>query len=97
MALAIVHHLALGQGKSLHEIVETLDSFTGRYLVMEFVERGDELITANPGFFPAMQRNPDGFDWYALETFEAELSKRFATIERLPSHPGSRTILLCSR
>jgi hypothetical protein len=97
MALAIVHHLALGQGKSLHEIVETLDSFTARHLVMEFVERGDELIVADPEFFPAMQRSPNGFDWYTLENFEAELSKRFSTVERLPSHPGSRTILLCSR
>jgi hypothetical protein len=97
MALAIVHHLALGQGKTLPEIVEMLDGLTERHLVVEFVARNDELIVADPGFFPAMQGNPDGFDWYGLQSFEAELGKRFATIERLPSHPGSRTILLCSR
>jgi SAM-dependent methyltransferase len=97
MALAIVHHLALGQNQSLSDIVGGLDKFTGRYLVMEFVDRKDELIVAEPEFFPAMHRNPGGFDWYRLENFEAELAQRFASVERLPSHPESRTILLCTR
>jgi len=97
MALAIVHHLALGQNQSLCDIVGTLDSFTDRHLVMEFVDLEDELIVAEPDFFPAMKQNPGGFDWYTLENFEAELGERFATVERLPSHPESRTLLLCSR
>lgn len=97
MALAIVHHLALGQGKSLHDIVSTLDEFTVSHLVMEYIDRHDQLIVAEPEFFPAMQRTPYDFDWYTLEAFESELSKRFATVLRLPSHPASRTILLCSR
>jgi SAM-dependent methyltransferase len=97
MALAIGHHLALGQNKSLTDIAGTLDRFAGRYLVMEFVDRTDELIVAEPEFFPAMHRNPAAFDWYTLANFEAELGRRFRTVERLPSHPESRTILLCAR
>lgn len=97
MALAIVHHLALGQNQSLRDIVGGLDRFTRRYLVVEFVDREDELIVAEPEFFPAMHENPRGFDWYTLENLEAELGQRFSSVERLPSHPESRTILLCVR
>ena len=97
MALAIVHHLALGQNQSLTDIAGTLDKFAGRYLVMEFVDRADELIVAEPEFFPAMHRNPSAFDWYTLANFEAEFGRRFASVEKLPSHPASRTILLCTR
>jgi SAM-dependent methyltransferase len=97
MALAIVHHLALGQNQSLCDIVDSLDRFTRRYLLMEFIDRDDELVVAEPEFFPAMHRDPGAFDWYRLENFEAVLRRRFASVERLPSHPESRTILLCTR
>lgn len=97
MALAIVHHLALGRNQPFRDIVGMLDPFVGRHLVVEFVDRNDPLVVAEPEFFPAMNSRPDEFDWYTLADFEAALAERFASVERQPSHPESRTILVCSR
>ena len=97
MALAVVHHLVLGQNHTFSQVVDTLDAFTEKHLAVEFVEKLDELIVAERDFFPAYDVRPDGFDWYTEANFVDELEKRFASVDVLPSHPGSRTILLCSR
>lgn len=97
MALAIVHHLALGQNRSFPEIVDMLDGFTGSHLAVEFVDKMDELIVAEREFFPAYKANAAAFGWYTEQNLVDELRKHFQRVEVLPSHPESRTILLCSR
>lgn len=97
LALAIVHHLALGQGLPFHDIVKILSAFTNKYLLIEFIARDDPLIVAEPTFFPAFNVGQHRFEWYTLDNFLDELSKYFRQIEIRVSHPESRVILICEK
>jgi len=97
LALAIVHHLALGQGLRFDEIASILGGLADKYLCVEFVDIDDAMITDDPDFFPALKASPDGFAWYAREEFMRELRRYFGTIKVVPSHPGSRSLLVCSK
>jgi SAM-dependent methyltransferase len=97
LALAIVHHLALGEGLRFQEIVKILSAFTNKYLLIEFVARNDPLILAEPTFFPAFNADQYRFDWYTLDNFVQELSLCFRQIEIKGSHPESRVILICEK
>lgn len=97
MALAIVHHLALGQGHSFERIASTLSGLASRYLCVEFVQRDDKMVVDDPGFFPAMVKSPDSFGWYHVDGFVAALRRHFDEIQVLPSHPSTRLMLLCSK
>jgi|tagenome__1003787_1003787.scaffolds.fasta_scaffold20987262_2 hypothetical protein len=88
LALALVHHLAIGSNVPLPEVVSWLRSIGGT-LVVEFVEPHDpmaERLLANKraGLFPD----------YRIDAFEAELAKHY-TIERTVALPGgSRTLFV---
>jgi SAM-dependent methyltransferase len=97
MALAIVHHLALGQGHSFERIAATLSGLASKYLCVEFVQRDDKMVVDDPGFFPAMTKSPSSFDWYHVDGFVAALKRHFDEIEVLPSYPSTRLMLLCSK
>jgi SAM-dependent methyltransferase len=97
MALAIVHHLALGQGHSFERIASTLSGLASRYLCVEFVQRDDKMVVDDPGFFPAMVKSPGSFGWYTVDGFVAALRRHFDEIQVLPSYPSTRLMLLCSR
>jgi len=97
LALAIVHHLALGQSMSFDEIAAALGRLAKKYLCVEFVAIDDPMITSDPGFFPAYSASPGSFGWYDRENFVRALGAHFSTIELAPSHPQSRTLLICTR
>jgi hypothetical protein len=97
LALALVHHLALGRGLSFNEIARRLSDFTKEYLLVEFVAREDKLIVGEPSFFPAFNANPRQFDWYTLDNFLQELGLYFRQIEITEPSAGSRVILICTR
>ncbi|TET39275.1 MAG: class I SAM-dependent methyltransferase [Planctomycetota bacterium] len=97
LALAIVHHLALGHGIGFDEIVNKLGAFVTKYLLIEFVAKEDKLIEADPDFFPAYNADPRGFGWYTLDRFTRELRRRFRDVDIRKSHPESRVILICTR
>jgi SAM-dependent methyltransferase len=97
MALAIVHHLALGQGHSFERIASTLSGLASRYLCVEFVQRDDKMVVDDPGFFPAMMKQPRAFDWYHVDGFVAALRRHFDEVQVLPSYPSTRLMLLCSK
>jgi SAM-dependent methyltransferase len=97
MALAIVHHLALGQSHPFDEIASILGRLATKYLCVEFVDLNDEMITSDPGFFPAYNASRESFSWYSKENFVTALGFQFDRIEEVPSHPETRTLLLCSR
>ena len=86
LALALVHHVAIGANVPLAEVVSWLRSL-GAPMVVEFPARDDPMVTSllsgkGPG------EHPD----YELETFERLLSERF-TVERTEQlDPGSRTL-----
>ncbi len=97
LALAIVHHLALGQGHSFERIAETLSDLATRYLCVEFVNRDDRMIVDDPGFFPAMLKAPDSFGWYKVDEFVAALRKHFSEIQVVQSYPDTRLMIVCSK
>lgn len=97
MALAIVHHLALGQSHPFDDIARILGGLATKYLCVEFVELNDPMIVGERGFFPSYNANPGSFTWYSKENFISALRFQFDQIEEVPSHPESRTLLLCQR
>jgi SAM-dependent methyltransferase len=97
MALAIVHHLALGQSHPFDDIASILGGLATKYLCVEFVELNDPMIVGDVGFFPAYNANRDAFTWYSKENFISALGFQFDKIEEVPSHPETRTLLLCQR
>ncbi|HLG37188.1 MAG TPA: class I SAM-dependent methyltransferase [Nitrososphaera sp.] len=97
LALALVHHLALGQGLSFNEIARRLSDFTKKYLLVEFVAREDQLIVGEPSFFSAFNANPRQFDWYTLDNFLQELRGYFRQVEITEPCAGSRVILICTK
>ena len=97
LALAIVHHLALGQAMSFHAIAGILGRLATKYLCVEFVELEDAMITGDPGFFPAWNADRESFGFYTRDSFMAALGEHFRTVEILPSHPETRSLLICTK
>ena len=95
LALAIIHHLTLGQGLGLREVVDLLSSFSHKHLVVEFVPKDDPLIVAEMDFFPAFNKNPLGFEWYSIDNWLQELNKHYKTIVSYDSK-SARQLLICS-
>jgi len=97
LALAVVHHLALGQSLSFSTIACILGDLADRHLCVEFVSMEDRMITGGSFFFPAYAAARDDFQWYTQENFVTALRGRFSVVEVLPSYPDSRTLLICSK
>lgn len=71
LALAITHHLILGQRYRLDEIVRRLSLLTHEYLIVEFMPLG----LWNGGSKPCVP------DWYTKEWFESALKAYFEILE----------------
>jgi SAM-dependent methyltransferase len=97
LALAVVHHLALGQGLSFEAIGSLFDRLATRYLCAEFVALEDPMVKEGADFFPAYFRERNAFGWYTLDNFVAEMQRRYANVEIHRSHPENRVIVVCWR
>jgi SAM-dependent methyltransferase len=95
LALAIVHHLCLGQGMNLESAVNLLVSFSEKSLVVEFVAKEDPLVVGEPEFFTAFNKNPSQFEWYSQKNLIEELNKHYSQIEMKDSTKG-RKMFICS-
>jgi SAM-dependent methyltransferase len=88
LALALVHHLAIGANVPLPEVVSWLGSFGGR-VVVEFVHVDDVQVKR------LLANKPQGlFDDYRREAFEALLAERFLVHEQYRLPAGTRTLYL---
>jgi SAM-dependent methyltransferase len=88
LALALVHHLAIGANVPLPEVVSWLRSFGGRVIV-EFVDADDvqaERLLAN--------KPPGLFDDYRRQAFEGLLAEHFLVHEQQRLPGGTRTLYL---
>jgi SAM-dependent methyltransferase len=89
LALAVVHHLAIGRNVPLPEVVDQLVALTvtGGSLVVEFVHPDDPMgrrLLAN---------KPDGlFPDYRREVFESLLAARGRVVARTELPSGTRTL-----
>jgi len=97
MALALVHHLVLGQGLSFDKVAAIFAGLSKKYLCAEFIELDDPMIVSDPPFFPAYNSSPDSFGWYTLDNFIAALRAHFPTIAVRPSYPDTRVMLVASK
>ena len=97
MALALVHHLTLGQGLTFEAVAAILGGLSTKYLCVEFVEIDDPMVTGEPTFFPAYNADRNRFGWYNRDNFVQALRSRFTTIDIVKSHPGTRSLLVCSK
>jgi len=90
MALALVHHLAIGNNVPLPRIADLL-AHAGRRLVVEFVPREDPMV----GQLLASRR--DVFTDYSLEAFRVAFDRAFVTLDEAPVADSLRTLFLMER
>lgn len=97
LVLALVHHLCLGKGMSMTTVIDLLDGFVDKYLVIEFVEPNDKLIIGNPSFFPFYQKSPALCRLYNIKEFIRVLKGKYRKIETFDSDSETRKIILASK
>jgi ribosomal protein L11 methylase PrmA len=85
LALALVHHLAIGHNLPLERIADGFARL-GRALVIEFVPKSDSQVQR------MLRSRPDIFPSYTREGFEAAFLKSFA-IEAVEPVSGSERVL----
>ncbi|SBT39563.1 class I SAM-dependent methyltransferase [Micromonospora auratinigra] len=89
LALAVVHHLAIGRNVPLPEVLDQLVAYatTGATLVVEFVHPEDPMARR------LLANKPDGlFPDYRRDTFEALLAARGRVLRRVELPSGTRTL-----
>jgi hypothetical protein len=87
IALAITHHLLLGQNIHITNIVDTFYNFSSKYLLVEFMPLGLWNGDLN-------NSNIDIPDWYNLEWFINSFSKKFNILNIEKLEPN-RILLIC--
>ncbi|MEU2615450.1 methyltransferase domain-containing protein [Micromonospora sp. NPDC007271] len=89
LALALVHHLAIGRNVPLAEVLDQLAGLTapGGTLVVEFVHAEDPMARR------LLANRPDGlFPDYRREAFERLLTAHGRTVRRVELPSGTRTL-----
>lgn len=87
MALAIVHHLAIGRNLPLGHIAEFLASI-GKHVIIEFVPKEDSKVQI------LLASRRDIFPHYNIEHFEAAMGEHFKLVEKQPIKQTKRTLYL---
>lgn len=87
LALALVHHLAIGNNVPLADLARFLARL-GRWLVIEFVPKEDSQVQR------MLRMRQDIFAEYAPQGFEQAFSHSFAVRERVPIRDSLRVLYL---
>ncbi len=87
MALALIHHLAIGNNLPFDHIVDFLAGIC-RTLVIEFVPKTDSQVQR------LLATREDIFPGYTREAFEQVFSTRFAILASAPVRDSERTVYL---
>jgi hypothetical protein len=90
LALALIHHLAIGNNVPLDRLAELLSAL-GRALVIEFVPKSDSQVQR------LLATREDVFPSYTQEYFEAAFARHFDTLEIAPIPGTARTLYLMQR
>jgi hypothetical protein len=90
MALALVHHLAIGNNVPLPLVAELLAG-AGRRVIVEFVPREDPMTQQ------LLAARRDIFEGYTIEGFRAALTPHFTVREEVPVADSLRTLFLLDR
>jgi len=90
MALALVHHLAIGNNVPLPRVAAFLAQ-AGRRLVVEFIPRPDPMVQA------LLAARRDVFEGYTPEGFRAAFGEQFTILDEAPVTDSLRTLFLMER
>ena len=90
MALALVHHLAIGKNISF-DLIAKMCAALGRTLIIEFVTKEDEKA------LQLLRQKKDIYHWYTEENFVAAFSTYFRLISKRPLSSSPRTLYLMER
>ena len=85
LALALIHHLAIGNNVPFARIAEFLASLCGT-LVIEFVPKTDSQVRR------MLATREDVFADYGVEAFEKAFARRFRTVSRFPIPESDRVL-----
>ena len=85
LALALVHHLAIGNNLPFARIAEFL-AVLGKTLIIEFVPKGDSQVRR------MLASREDVFGDYTPRHFENDFERWFAIEERMPIPETQRTL-----
>ena len=91
MALGLVHHLVITYSQTFERIVQAFADYADNCLLTEFVPLDD------PRAQDLMVTVRKDLSWCSLEMYIHALRKTFSRVERFPSHPQGRTLILCYR
>ncbi len=91
MALALVHHIAIGNNVPLANISELFAGMSKRWLLIEFVPKQD------PKTQLLLQAREDIFSDYDQASFEAAFAQHFQILKRIELPHSSRTLYLMAR
>lgn len=87
LALALVHHLAIGNNLPFERIADVLRDL-GAYAIVEFVPKVDVRVQQ------LLANRTDRFDDYSQADFEQAFSRRFDLCERVPIPETTRILYL---
>ena len=90
LALALVHHLAIGHNVPLPRVAEFLGSLA-RALVIEFVPKDDSQVQR------MLASRRDVFDGYTREAFEKAFAARFRIEQAVPVRDSKRVVYVMRR
>lgn len=90
MALALVHHLAIGGNVPLDAVAAFMGKL-GRELVVEFVPKEDPMVAA------MLAHRRDVFPDYSPDGFRAAFERHFAIVEEAPIEDSGRVAYLMRR
>lgn len=90
LALALVHHLAIGLNIPLGHIVRFLAGLS-RYAIIEFVPKSDSQVAG------MLETREDVFPGYTESGFETAFAERFLLVDKIPIRDSRRTLYLYSR
>jgi hypothetical protein len=90
LALALVHHLAIGHNVPLPRVAEYLASIA-RALVIEFVPKADSQVQR------MLASREDIFTGYTQDSFEHAFARHFEIEERVPVRDTLRTVYVMRR
>jgi SAM-dependent methyltransferase len=88
LALGVIHSIVLERRLNFSQIVEGLDLFSKRWVLVEFIPREDSDVA---------DLWSERISWYTLDNFMDALKQKFQTVSVMPSHPDPRVLLLCEK
>jgi hypothetical protein len=90
-ALALVHHLIVTNRQPLSRIVDLFAGFTKRFLIVEYIGKDDSM------FQLLIKNRREDYDYYDLEFFKKEFSKKFDILKNDQIPGMDRRIFIMTR